>query len=307
MLGIDIGGTKIEAAVATADGTIVRRARIQTHAERGPAQAIERIARLARTVGGDAAIRAYAAVCPGVVLPDQILLAPNLPGWSEVRLAQELAAALGADTVAVSNDVHAGALAELRRGALVGTDPGIYVSLGTGIGSALTVAGKVVSGAHHASGEIGYMVPIGADLHSIKPDDAPLEEIVGGGALGRWATSVLGSQLSAQELFARRDDDARALVHRALDQLAAAIANVAVALDPERIAIGGGMMSSAGTILPVIAEALQRIVPFPPDLVTAHFTVDASLHGAVALAIDSVFDGPGLVDAVHPGPAVAIQ
>jgi predicted NBD/HSP70 family sugar kinase len=57
--------------------------------------------------------------------------------------------------------------------------------------------------------------------------------------------------------------------------------------DPEVIVIGGGMMASADVILPALAERLKNVVPFPPDLVPAHFDENASLHGAIAIALDA--------------------
>jgi glucokinase len=289
VIGVDIGGTNIDLALADRAGTIRHRARIATLAEDGPRQALARIAAVAGRLAqrATAPVVAYAAVCPGVVRPDRILMAPNLPGWENLALAEHLEAALGVARVEVSNDVRAGALAELRHGALRGVDPGVYVSLGTGIAAALTVGHQVVAGAHGASGEIAYLVPTGEPSSLVSSPEAPLENIVGGKALGRRASAVLGEPLGALELFTRTDPAARQLIDRALDVLADALANIAVFIDPERVVVGGGMMASAKVILPALAERLKQVVPFAPDLTAARFTVDASLHGAIALALDT--------------------
>lgn len=288
VLGIDIGGTNIDLALAGPSGAIVDRARIATLAEEGPDQAVARIAQVARDLELRSAtpVVSYAAVCPGVIQADRILMAPNLPGWENLALAPALEEALDVAHVSVSNDVRAGALAELRKGALRGADPGVYLSLGTGIAAVLTVAHQVVAGAHSASGEVAYLVPTRALSPLAAGVEAPLEQLVGGKALGERATSVLGGPVSSLELFTRTDRAARVLVEQALDVLADAVANIAVFIDPERVVVGGGMMASAEVILPALAERLKQVVPFPPDLVAAHFTVDASLHGAVTLALD---------------------
>jgi glucokinase len=289
VIGIDFGGTKIEVALASADGTLIERIRLDTRAEEGPDQALARACAAAQRLELHSlrhlgtAVGSYAAVAPGVIQPDRILLTPNLPGWEKLALARRLRLQLGVPAVAVANDVRAGALAEARFGALRDSDPGVYLSLGTGIAAAVTIGGEVLAGANQAAGEIGYLDP-----GPVPTDDArtPLEELIGGKALGERATTLLGEEVTAELLFARSDPAARGIVREALDLLATALANMAVLLDPQRIAIGGGMMAAADTILPALAAHLARVVPFPPQLTPAHFREDASLHGAVALAVD---------------------
>ena len=310
-IGIDFGGTKIEVALACADGTLLERERLEMLAELGPRQAFERTAAAVRRLEAisreahGASVTGYAAVAPGIVQSDRILLTPNLPGWEDLALAQELQCALGLDHApAVGNDVRAGALAELRFGALRGVDPGLYISLGTGIAAAVTVGGTVLAGANQAAGEIAYVDPggpspggsigsIGSTGSIYRSGGAPLEDIVGGKRIGERASAELGEELTAAELFARAaaggdgagSEVARAIVRETLDVLVRSIANISVLIDPELIVLGGGMMASADVILPALREHLAASVPFPPRVAPAHFTRDASLHGAVALAL----------------------
>jgi len=278
VIGIDFGGTKTEVALADANGTVVRRLRLATLADRGPDQVLARAGAAARELAEHslrafgAPVASYAAVSPGVIQPDRILLTPNLPGWEGLALADRLRQELGVDRVPVANDVRAGALAELRRGALRGADPGVYLSLGTGIAAALTIGGRVLAGAHQAAGEIGYLDP-GHGGGTFADGHAPLEELVGGKALGERASAELGEEVTATGLFARRDPAACRLAREALDALAVA----------------------GETILPALTARLARTVPFPPEVVAAHFTADASLHGAVALAVDSLEASAGAV------------
>jgi glucokinase len=296
VLAIDIGGTKIDIALALADGTVRERIRLDTLAESGPEQALKRIAAATNDFIDMAADRygaqvgAFAAVCPGVVQPDRILLAPNLPGWEDVALGRTLAAEFGVDHVAISNDVRAGALAEARYGALRGTTAGIYISLGTGIAASLVVDGKVLPGAHEAAGEIAYTVPTWCRPEDLGAGRPLLEEMVGGKALETRAEVLFGGAdlVAIAELFGGADGVVHRDVENILDALAIAIANLAVFVDPQTVAVGGGMMASARTILPAINRRLKEVVPFPPALVPARFAEDASLYGAVALAADSL-------------------
>jgi glucokinase len=72
-------------------------------------------------------------------------------------------------------------------------------------------------------------------------------------------------------------------VSEALDELSLHLANLAIALHPQRIAVGGGLAGSAELILPALRERLARAVPFPPELVAARFEQDAAPRGAIAL------------------------
>jgi glucokinase len=305
VIGIDFGGTKIEAALAARDGAVLRRERLEMLADRGPAQALERTAeavgRLEQVAHAEYGleVRGYGAVAPGVIQPDRILLTPNLPGWQDLALARELARVLGLERApAVMNDVHAGALAELRHGALRGADPGLYISLGTGIAAAVTVAGRVLSGAHQAAGEIGYADPGPVTGRDRVSGPAVLEELVGGKGLGERAGELLGTELTAAQLFARTDAASLALVHSSLETLARTIAGFCTVLDPEAVVLGGGMMASAAVILPALRARLEQSVPFPPQVRAARFTENASLHGALSLALDQLAS-PGRPAGLH--------
>ncbi|WP_446210369.1 ROK family protein [Micromonospora sp. IBSANI012] len=288
VIGVDFGGTKIDVALAGTSGAVLEQRRLPTRASEGPDQAIDRVVQAVRELTEGAAQRGttvvgQAAVCPGVIQEDRILLVPNLPGWEDLAISRRLAEALGVDSIPVWNDVRAGALAELVHGNLRGADPGVYLSLGTGIGSAVTIDGNVLAGAHQAAGEIGY---VGIEMApSSSAERAPLEEIVGGKALGERASRLLGEHIDAEVLFTRKDPEAQQILHHALGVLAAAVANIAVLLDPARVVVGGGMMASAAPVLSVLRAQLNRTVPFPPDVLAARFTKDASLHGAITLAL----------------------
>lgn len=295
VVAVDFGGTKIDVAWADRRGRVLSRQRLATLAASGPDQALERVARVVGQLVRDARatdrpVLSVAAVTPGVVREEGILLVPNLPGWETLALARRLSELLEVAHVPVWNDVRAGALAELRHGNLQDCDPGLYLSLGTGVAAAITMGDGVVEGAHQAAGEVAYMQVDSAPVGASADATAQLEEIVGGRALGLRASAELGEPLDAAGLFARIDPEAQQLVHHALGVLAGAVVNMAVLMDPARIVVGGGMMASADLILRVLSARLSQAVPFPPQIAVAHFTQDASLHGAIALALDALPD-----------------
>jgi glucokinase len=313
VLGIDFGGTKIALATADGAGAILESDRLDTQAADGAAQALDRAVTRAQellTTSGKAAggrCLAVGAVSPGIVLPDRVLLAPNVPGWGDLALARQLRERLGLARAEVGTDVKAAALAETRWGTLRGVDPGVLISLGTGIAAAIVVKGAVLGGANGAAGEIGYSLRGRGDETGAAHGRAPLEEFVGGRAIGERASRAFGEELTAADVFARGDLQAQFLVHETLAELSVNVANLAIAVDPEKIAVGGGLMSHQDLTLAALDHRLRFAVPFPPDVVAARFVHDGPLRGAIALALDAAArpaqapaDGPlaGLPEAV---------
>lgn len=291
VVAIDFGGTKIALATADFAGNLLEQSRIETNASQGALQALERtfpaahslIERTASRRGGQCV--AAGVTSPGVILPDKILLAPNVPGWGELALLERMRAGLGLTRIRVGNDAKAAAAAEVRWGNLQGADPAIYLSLGTGVAVALVVGGQVLTGAHGASGEFGYNLRSVADTRGVADGCAPLEEAIGGKAIGERGSQILDGNLSTADLFASSDPRARALISEVLTELAVHMSNMAIVLDPARIAVGGGWMNAGDRILEALKAHFRFAVPFPPEVVPAKFVHDASLVGAAALAL----------------------
>ena len=290
VVAIDFGGTKVAIATADTTGSILQQARIDTNASQGAQQILERTtvtaqALIERTVAEVAGqCIAVGVATPGVVHDNGVLLSPNIPGWEHVSLRETMRTNLHIPIVAAANDVKAAAMAEVLWGALEGADPGVFISLGTGIAAAIVIGGRVVTGAHGASGEIGYNLRSVLDTAGAAHGRAPLEEAISGRFIGERASLLLGEPLSAADVFAHTDIRARFLVNEILAELATHVANLAILIDPARIAIGGGLMRSADVILRALAFRLEYAVPFPPEIVPARFLNDASLYGAIALA-----------------------
>src|SRR4051794_17179409 len=105
VVAIDFGGTKLDVATAKLDGEILATERLGTDAADGAEQAVERALATARTLAAQAArttggrLVAAGAASPGIVLEDRILLAPNVPGWTELPLAARLREGLELDAV----------------------------------------------------------------------------------------------------------------------------------------------------------------------------------------------------------------
>jgi glucokinase len=310
LLGIDIGGTKVSVGTADQDGRPLHSTRIRTGAQDGADAMLPRVLAAARALvvrsvrDRDVALAAVGLVCPGIVRTDGVLLSPNAPGWGADRLADAARTAFPGVPVAIMNDVKAAALAEAAHGALAGVHCGLYLNLGTGIAAAIVLDGEVVNGANGAAGEIGYQVPDAGAPLAHADGHAPLEEAASGNAIAARVSAVLGRAVSTPEAFALAADDhrVRAVVDGALDLLATHLANLAVAVDPQRVVIGGGLIRQADVILPRLVAAVRRVVPFPPEVVVAASPDDTALAGALELALRTASGGsvPDSVVALQP-------
>jgi len=295
VLGIDVGGTKMALATARPDGTLLRVERHPTEATGGAEQAFGRaIAAGLRLVDETEAeyggtLRAVGLSTMGITRPDGVLLAPNVPEWDRLAIPGRLRSAFQGVAHGIENDVKAATRAELRWGALRGCRTAIYLNVGTGIAAGLVVAGAVVDGANGAAGEIAYNLRTSHEEMGAALGRVPLEEYVGGRAIGERASLRFGRPLTARDVFeqANSDLEARGLVEETLGEMVFQVTNLAIALDPERIAVGGGLMASGALILPRLQAHMRRFVPFPPSVVAASLVHDAGLMGAVVVAVEA--------------------
>jgi predicted NBD/HSP70 family sugar kinase len=293
VLGIDFGGTKIAVAVCDLAGNKLASAVVDSLGERGARVSFEYGVQTAKALlaeaAGDAELAAVGVATFGIPFEDRVELAPAIDGWATLPFGRRLRAAFPGVPVRMATDAKAAAAAEARWGSLAGCDTAVYLNLGTGLAAAVVVDGEVLAGSHRAAGEIGYNLRTADDVGSELGHRVPLEDMVSGQALPRRATSsgAGASWLSAADVFGASEDDATldALIGDFINELAFHLTNLAILVDPVRIAVGGGIARSFDRIGPGLEAALQAGVPFPPELVLAHFPDDAPLLGAVALAI----------------------
>jgi glucokinase len=249
------------------------------------------------TAAPDSELVAVGASTFGIPHEDKIELAPAIDGWESLALGRELRAAFPGATIRMATDAKAAAAAEVRWGALHDCDPGIYLNLGTGLSAAIVAGGQVIVGANGAAGEFGYNLRSVADVGLELSQRTMLEEMVSGLALARRASGQPGRPpgLTAADVFSAGTGDLAfdRLVDDFVAELALHLVNLAILINPVRIAAGGGLVRSWDRIAPRLESALRAGPPFPPELVVGRFPYDAPLLGAVALAIDAATSSTG--------------
>jgi glucokinase len=308
VLGLDYGGTKIAAAVCDLAGEQLASATVASDGALGAQASFGRGISVARdllgTTAPDGELVAVGVSTFGIPFEDRVELAPAIDGWDGLAMGRELRAAFAGAQIRMATDAKAAAQAEARWGALAGCDPAVYLNLGTGLAAAVVIGGQVVAGVNGAAGEIGYNLRSVADVGRALDRRVLLEHMVSGQALAERAAGPEGGErnsrrLTAADVFAAAATDRRLdrLIDDFADELAFHLVNLAILVNPQRIAVGGGMVRSWARIRSRLQDALEHGTPFPPELVVAHFPHDAPLLGAVAMAVDAA---RGRADADRP-------
>lgn len=282
-LGIETGGTKILCRVVADDGTVLGEARFATGAPEEALADLMRTARAATPDGARIAGIGLASFGPVVVDPASAdygaMLATTKAGWSGFNLGRRLSEALDAP-VAVDTDVNVAALAEQAIGAGRGLHTVAYVTVGTGIGGGLAEHGRTLRGALHP--EIGHFRvrrvegDTAVSVCGFHPDC--VEGLSAGPALG----------LRLQGRMLESAPEVRAL---AADYLGQLCATLLLAWSPQRIVLGGGVMSVTG-LIPEIEAAMRSelngygagIVADGEGYLAPAQLSDAGLEGAVIMA-----------------------
>jgi glucokinase len=296
VLGLDFGGTKIAAAVCDLAGNKLASVVVDSLGGQGARASFDHgiaaARELLRQAADGAPLAAVGVATFGIPFEDRVELAPAISGWATLPLGRVLRAAFPGARIQMATDAKAAARAEARWGALAGYDPAVYLNLGTGLAAAIVTGSRVLTGRNGAAGEIGYSLRELADVSLAADRRILLEDMVSGQALQRRAGRS-GQPLTAAEVFAASESDPELdeLVSAFVRELAFHVVNLAILVDPARIAVGGGMVRSWDRIRPVLEDALGNAVPYPPELVLAHFPHDAPLLGAVAMAVDIAGDG----------------
>ncbi|MGE0047011.1 MAG: ROK family protein [Hyphomonadaceae bacterium] len=267
-IGIDLGGTKIEAALMDLGGAIVARLRIATPPDyprllEALAEVVEETEREAGVAG-----KVVGVAMPGSISPVTGMVRNANSVWLNGRpLLQDLTRVL-ARPVRVANDANCFALSEATDGAGAGAKTVFGAILGTGCGGGIVIDGKVLEGASGIGGEWGHI-----PLPWPRNDELPfepcwcgrlgcLETWVSGSGLARWGSKRMGRTLRAEEIIdlsRAGDEAARACIDLYADRLARALAVMMDFIDPDVIVFGGGL-SNVEEIYPLVRAKLPPYV-----------------------------------------------
>ncbi|MGC1908619.1 MAG: ROK family protein [Candidatus Dormiibacterota bacterium] len=298
--GVDLGGTWIRVGLAGPDGQVRHRVRARTEASEGPDRVLAQIEELVREAVAAEPNATLARLVLAVGVPGPLDLgagvvegAPNLPGWRRVPLRDRLEKMLGCQCL-IEHDANLGALAEHRRGTGRGTQDFVYVTVSTGIGAGLILGGQLYRGHQGSAGEFGHMVILPEGPLCNCGNHGCLEALASGTAIARQAG--VSSAAEVGRLAAAGDTVAQAVLSQAARYVGLALGGLVNLLNPEAVAVGGGVVASAPRfwteILIGVADSSFASVRSTCRIERSELGEDQGLIGAIELALDFARDRP---------------
>ena len=256
-IGIDIGGTRIKAVLCDAAGTILERRLSDTaDAKNGWLAALHELVDTLEREHGPAAV---GISCPGIARPD---------GSGISWMAGRMNGVVGFDfrahlsrsaPVPVLNDGAAALYGETWCGAAKGLADVVLYTLGTGVGGAIMAGGRLLTGHRGLAGHLGHMTIDAAGPADICNTPGSIEHAIGNYSLTQRSGGVYSSTEALVQAVHAGDRQAIALWADSIRKLAAAIASIINAVDPERIIIGGGMIAAGASLFDALNAELARV------------------------------------------------
>lgn len=303
VVGVDLGGTQLRAALADSAGRIYAEVRTPTEAAEGPDAVIGRIVacidQVRASLHAEDVLLGVGVGAPGPLDPEEgvVFTMPNLPGWNNVPLRDMLSSRLGLP-VELGNDANVAALGEWRFGGGVGKRNVVYITISTGIGAGVIEHGRLVLGYKGAGGELGHMI-IQADGR------LSWEDMASGTALGNRAAAAMAEEpdtllhslttpktVTAAHVAiaaARGDRLARQLMQRESELIGVGLVTTLHMFSPEIILLGGSVITSNPWLLDharqVVKERAIAQVYREVPIEVARLGDQAGVLGAVALLL----------------------
>lgn len=308
--GIDIGGTTVKIGLFTAEGELEKKWEIPTRKEENGAYILPDIAEAIRRENESCSLDSSAVAgigigVPGPVLQEKIVNRCANLGWGVKNIVEEMTELTGVSCIKAGNDANVAALGEMWRGGGRGHENLVMVTLGTGVGGAVIINGKIVPGAFGAGGEFGHM--------QVRKDESilcgcgkkgHLEQYASATGIVRKAKEVLSEtdtpsvlrnipQVGAKDVFdaAKAGDElALSIVDFVGDTLGAAMALVSCVVDPEVFVFGGGVSKAGSILIDTIRKHFAEYAFHASEgagFELASLGNDAGMYGAVKMILST--------------------
>ncbi len=309
VIGVDIGASKVATAVVDVHGQVVRESGRMRHENDGPEGVLRTVVEGIEACLVEDRPRRPSAIGVGIAGQVEehtglIHYSPNLR-WKNFPLGDRLRAQFGVPVV-VANDVRTAAVGEWRHGAGVGETDLFVLIVGTGVGGAAIVGGRLLTGATNTLGEVGHWTLVAGGRPCHCPNRGCFEAYVGGWALAERARELVARELEAAEPLVRRagsidritgqtvtqayragDPLARELVQETIEYLESGAVGIVNAFNPRRLILGGGMIQGLPDVIPGIQAAIRkRSQPAAAEVQVVRSVLGdhAAIVGAAAIA-----------------------
>ncbi|MFO0790852.1 MAG: ROK family protein [Pirellulales bacterium] len=302
VIALDLGGTKLASAIFSPAGDVLGKSNIPLGDRTGQAVGafIANEIRRLRQLAADQPIELSAAgVCvPGIVRPQTgRVWAPNIAGWDDYPLQDEIRGVVGGERmkVVVTTDRAASILGEVWRGAAQGCRHAIFLAVGTGIGAGIFADGRVLDGSTGIAGAIGWLA-LSRPFRQEYVGCGNFESHASGNGLAKVARQLLAQrpeyagplstapELTAHDVFTAYDagdEIARDVIAQAIEYWGMASANLISLFNPEKLVFGGGVFGPATKFIDDIRTEAGRWAQ-PVAFQQTQF-LPSQLHGDAAL------------------------
>lgn len=313
LLAFDLGGTKLATAFFNSEGEILFREIFALENRKGAevgALISNNIASLIEVTSlrGDA-IESIGISVPGIYhAKTGTVWAPNIPGWEEYPLLQEISKVAGKIPVTIDSDRACYILGELWKGNAQGSRDAIFLAVGTGIGAGILIEGRVLRGSHDIAGAVGWMALQPPFLQQYSKCGF-FEEFASGEGIAKLARKFLQEQknysgrlknkrleeITSWDVFSAYENDdeiAIQVINICIQFWGMAAANLVSLFNPEKIIFGGGVFGPAIPLIPKIKEeATKWAQPISIQQVSFESSGlgnDAGVFGAGFLALNNL-------------------
>jgi glucokinase len=313
LLAFDLGGTKLVTAVFNEKGEILAR-EITALGKRKGNEVSELItsrilSMFDASMLTDNGIKSIGISVPGIYrLTTGTVWAPNISGWDDYPLLEEIKKVCGEIPVMIDSDRACYILGELWKGNAQNCKDAIFLAVGTGIGAGILIDGNVLRGSHDIAGAIGWMAlnkPFSKDYISC----GCFEHYTSGEGIARLAQKFIteqnnySGQLTNKKLeeidshdvfnaFENEDEIAEKVIQNCIEYWGMATANLVSLFNPEKIIFGGGVFGPAVSLIPKIKdEATKWAQPISIKQVSfeaSGLATDAGVYGAGFLALKNL-------------------
>ena len=281
-VSMDIGGTAVKYGVLDENGTFVEKDRMETRAQEGGAAILEKAVGIVQQY-----LDAYrpAGICistAGMVDREKgeiFYAAPLIPDYAGTNFKGTMEHKFGIPCE-VENDVKCAGLAESISGAARGKKYVVCLTVGTGIGGAVILDGKVFHGASGSAGEVGYMKLCGSDFQTLGASSILTKKV----AQIKQDTDGEWNGYRIFEAARKGDKDCIQAIEELADVLGKGIANICYVLNPEIVVLGGGIMAQEDYLKEKVQGALKKYlvssIEEHTELAFAKHRNDAGMLGA---------------------------
>jgi glucokinase len=312
LIALDLGGTKLASAVFSEEGEILfaeKQALDKRTGEQVGQMITQQVQKLSRQYDGTATpVQAIGVSVPGISYHEAgTVWAPNIEGWTQYPLLQEIRSAAPGLPVIIDSDRACSILGEAWKGAAQSCSDAIFIAVGTGIGAGILTGGKILRGAHDIAGCIGWMA-LEKPYKDHFRDCGCFESSASGEGIPKLTRSLLKEEpgyrgrlrnidpetLTASDVFMaweEGDELAKKILQVCVELWGMAAANLVSLFNPQKIIFGGGIFGPAASLLPDIrTEAAKWAQPVGMQMVrieASRLGSQACLYGAALLALQN--------------------